>query len=49
MKIMEKKKCSGWSNSDTNEILDSQAVPELWEVIALMLGEKNSGTTLQEF
>lgn len=33
----EKKIWRGWSNSDTNEILDSQAVPEFWEVIALML------------
>lgn len=43
----EKQICSGWSNSDINKILDSQAVSELWEVIALMLSWKSSGTTLQ--
>lgn len=40
---------SGCSNSDTSEILDLQAVPEVWEVIALMLSLKKSDTTLQEF
>lgn len=31
------------------EILDLQAVPEVWEVIALILSLKKSDTTLQEF